>query len=190
MIPSIDLSRYSTGQLFTQLAKNALRRTSLVDSIINSELSAEMKVAMIKCTRNAEELQATERIAGELGVWDQDSQINQLIDHFNWEAVTKGIDVKPKVSAKKPSTKESCVYFIESKTTGLVKIGRSINPKARFASIRTMSPDELVLLGYIPETSVSESDLHRQFSHLRQHGEWFEFGEELHELIGNLNLKT
>lgn len=74
------------------------------------------------------------------------------------------------------------VYFIGAEN-GLIKIGRSKNPKKRLRLIKTMSPISLELLGVIDcgrKESVSlERRLHLKFKDLRVHGEWFKPGTEL-----------
>lgn len=73
-------------------------------------------------------------------------------------------------------------YFIQA-DNGLIKIGRSVDPKARIASMRTSSPAALKLLGFLNRDI--EGELHKRFSDLRQHGEWFRPLKELRDYIEN-----
>lgn len=66
------------------------------------------------------------------------------------------------------------IYLIGAEN-GLVKIGISSNVERRIVRIRLISPVAIKLLFSIPvPNAVSvERELHKQFSHKRQHGEWF-----------------
>jgi hypothetical protein len=76
------------------------------------------------------------------------------------------------------------VYFLQAECNGLIKIGYTLNgPMKRFKSIAYMSPVPLKLLGVIRGLRSVEADLHRDFAHLRDHGEWFQPGPELLNLI-------
>ena len=55
-----------------------------------------------------------------------------------------------------------------------VKIGTSMRPRQRLASIRH---DEL--LAFEPGGRPVEQQRHREFAHLREGGEWFTFGRDL-----------
>lgn len=62
-------------------------------------------------------------------------------------------------------------YIARSNASGLIKIGRSINPKARMLSLGTgagCNPELLLVIDGDHERS-----LHRKFARLRVHGEWF-----------------
>lgn len=64
------------------------------------------------------------------------------------------------------------VYAIRA-SNGLIKIGISINPKKRLATLRTSSPVELELLGTWETAASSEKILHKILADSRVHGEWF-----------------
>lgn len=75
------------------------------------------------------------------------------------------------------------VYFIQSQDGGSIKIGR-VNTlsgiKPRLQSLQLSSPVGLRILGIISNGGPTEErTLHRRFSHLSQHGEWFNPGPEL-----------
>lgn len=66
------------------------------------------------------------------------------------------------------------VYLIgRSDGHGPVKLGFSVNPEARLASIQTGHPHELQLLSDFPGTEYDERELHDQLSDHRERGEWF-----------------
>ncbi len=82
----------------------------------------------------------------------------------------------------------SIIYFIQQKTgSGPVKIGRARNVFRRLESLQAGSPVQLVILTTMPGGSVREAELHRQFAHLRLHGEWFQDSPELMEFINGID---
>lgn len=60
-------------------------------------------------------------------------------------------------------------YFARGRTTGLIKIGSSIDPVARLVDLSRQSPEtfELLAVGGV------ESELHAELAADRVHGEWF-----------------
>lgn len=73
------------------------------------------------------------------------------------------------------------IYFMESKTTGWVKIGQSDHPNSRKAEIETALGEELEILLTQKNTGRLESQLHERFEEYRirhprhkRKGEWFE----------------
>lgn len=74
---------------------------------------------------------------------------------------------------------EGQVYFLLAPTVNVVKIGRSIDIERRLQEIRMISPVELELIGVVPGHFPRETAYHREWAHLRRHGEWFEATTEL-----------
>lgn len=68
-----------------------------------------------------------------------------------------------------------CVYLIGSEASTLVKIGRSIDVRARLATLQSMSPVNLAVLWQTIGGAELELALHRHFDTRRRHGEWFDF---------------
>jgi hypothetical protein len=68
-----------------------------------------------------------------------------------------------------------CVYLIGGEASPLVKIGRSIDVRARLATLQSMSPVKLAVLWQTIGGAELELALHRHFDARRCHGEWFEF---------------
>lgn len=67
------------------------------------------------------------------------------------------------------------VYFIQSGTTGPIKIGYSAGPPGRrLAALQTGHPEPLRLLATIEGGRETEINLHRRFAAHRKTGEWFE----------------
>ena len=72
------------------------------------------------------------------------------------------------------------IYFVQAETRkGLIKIGWSIDCRARLAYLQTGSQVKLVVLAICPATKRREQSTHRAFAHLRRHGEWFKPGPDL-----------
>jgi hypothetical protein len=69
------------------------------------------------------------------------------------------------------------VYLVEG--AGLLKIGIASNMNSRLCSMQGGSPVPLTLLATFPGNRGSERLLHRQFSSIRRHGEWFEFSQDI-----------
>lgn len=65
------------------------------------------------------------------------------------------------------------IYFIQNAEANVVKIGVSVDPEQRLASLQTAHHSPLKLLGSIPGGFSEESELHRRFASFRLHGEWF-----------------
>lgn len=71
------------------------------------------------------------------------------------------------------------VYFIQEGAHGPIKIGFSVDPRARLAALQTCNPRELRLIGLRPGSKEDERALHDRFAAQRVRGEWFYPGEEL-----------
>lgn len=63
------------------------------------------------------------------------------------------------------------------------KIGHSVTPGKRIASLQTGSPEPIILVGTIPGSRDDEQEWHRQFRSKRVHGEWFDLSEEEVQII-------
>lgn len=83
------------------------------------------------------------------------------------------------------------IYFIQAEQAKKIKIGFTKKWIAkRMSSMRSESPDSLVFLSGIPGNQLEEKLLHKQFSHIHSHGEWFYECLELVEFINSLLLKN
>ena len=71
----------------------------------------------------------------------------------------------------------SFVYVMKCLSTGLFKIGRAIAIPHRVKTVQSMSAGHLVLVYQAHGGSELESRLHKEFSHRRDHGEWFSLSE-------------
>lgn len=72
--------------------------------------------------------------------------------------------------------RDELVYVIGTPGSKTAKIGRTIDTAKRLGDIQRMSPTPLSVLWTHPGGHELETYLHRQFSALRTHGEWFTFG--------------
>lgn len=64
------------------------------------------------------------------------------------------------------------VYFIRAEN-GLIKIGHAEDVIARLSKLQASSPVPLVLMASMTGGEREERALHRMFSTVRNHGEWF-----------------
>lgn len=80
------------------------------------------------------------------------------------------------LAAGEQPTIQGFVYFIRRER--LIKIGYSTSPEHRARDLGG------IVLATIPGDFKAEKQIHRQFAHLRQNGEWFSPGEDL---IGYIN---
>ena len=71
------------------------------------------------------------------------------------------------------------IYFLQDRAKLYIKIGFSESVPSRVASLRTASPNELVLLATCEGDRDAEAALHRQFAPYREVGEWFRPAPEL-----------
>jgi len=76
------------------------------------------------------------------------------------------------------------LYFIESPSLNMIKIGASTNPKRRLHYMLTHSPSPDLRLLYVAEgESQMEHVAHAMWAHSRSHGEWFRGTRELRKWI-------
>ena len=78
------------------------------------------------------------------------------------------------------------VYFLRPVgLDGPVKIGCSIEPDKRLATIVAWSPILLEVAAVIDGDTYLEAALHRRFAHLAMHGEWFGVDDDLLAVIAS-----
>lgn len=79
------------------------------------------------------------------------------------------------------------IYFLDSPSHNLIKIGVASNLDQRLAQLRGGSPVDLTLLGTIDcfNHGALELELHRQFDQLRMRGEWFHGHKDLRDYIAD-----
>jgi hypothetical protein len=77
------------------------------------------------------------------------------------------------------------LYAIADRAAGMVKIGRSRNPKKRLAYLQTSNGNPLTLCVVWRGCGPWEPDVHRRFSDKRVHGEWFRVDADLAEFVND-----
>lgn len=76
------------------------------------------------------------------------------------------------------------VYFIYSKATNTVKIWYTKNVCLRMIELQVWNPDQLELLLFAEWlTPYMESCLHKHFSKYHHRWEWFEYSDEIKEMV-------
>lgn len=68
-----------------------------------------------------------------------------------------------------------------------IKIGVSSDPNVRIETLQTGAPGKVTLVAAIQKAGDKESECHRRLAHLRIHGEWFRYTEEIDQLIQELS---
>jgi hypothetical protein len=64
------------------------------------------------------------------------------------------------------------IYFIQGRSTGLIKIGMTTNVKRRFRDLQASGPDRLAVLAVI-SGDYEDAPYHFKFRDSWDHGEWF-----------------
>lgn len=82
-----------------------------------------------------------------------------------------------------------CVYFIQAKETGRIKIGYAKDVNKRLKNLQTSSADQLDLLAYVKGGRNLEKLLHEKFASCRTRGEWFIAKPELLDFIQQKDLQ-
>jgi len=75
------------------------------------------------------------------------------------------------------------VYFIYCETTNRVKCGFAIDPRMRLGNLQVGSPTILRLIGEMDGDEALERAIKKRLSHFRVHGEWFEYLDDVREII-------
>lgn len=75
------------------------------------------------------------------------------------------------------------VYFVESGVGGPIKIGWSQDVSRRIGELQVANAHKLRLLGILPGTMVTESEMHTKFAQFRMEAEWFENHQKIREFI-------
>jgi hypothetical protein len=108
-----------------------------------------------------------------------------LVVRFDWGAIAAAsaeVDPFPRSAGgyrqpKSPAF-DGWVYFMRRER--LIKIGTTTNLKQRAQQVNAQ------VLARIPGSYTEETQLHERFAALRRHGEWFEPGPDLVDLINRI----
>lgn len=77
--------------------------------------------------------------------------------------------------------KNDDLYVIQSDNTGMIKIGRSINPEKRLKQLQTGNPNRLKLIASFKGLGWREKLLHERLKNWSAEGEWFSY-----ECVGDI----
>lgn len=112
-------------------------------------------------------------------------QLAHLVTRHQWDVMAQASTApnscpRSADSYRQPAapSQEGWVYFMRRER--LIKIGTTGNLKQRAQQVNA------VILARIPGSYTEEAQLHARFAALRRHGEWFEPGPELLELINRI----
>jgi hypothetical protein len=94
----------------------------------------------------------------------------------------KAVFSEPNPPVRKPS-EEGVIYFLLAEQVNVIKIGFARHVRSRVSDLQTASPVPLILLGTMAGRQEDEQALHRRFSSLRSHREWFRAEPELWEFV-------
>lgn len=76
------------------------------------------------------------------------------------------------------------VYFIQCGERGPIKIGQTINIRARLGYLQSALHEPLIVRGILDD--VTEYEMHRKFERLHIRGEWFHFRGPLKKFVVSL----
>lgn len=142
------------------------------------------------CVRESRSVVDAFWVAGAFGPIDSDETKEILRGLDVWGLVTRQPDGKYMVRMPRASNKRvtgsGSVYFLRLGDEGPIKIGFAQDLSRRLSSMRTGTPQEVVLLAAMPGTLADEEALHARFAHLRRKREWFEPGEDLLAFIASI----
>lgn len=82
---------------------------------------------------------------------------------------------------------EGFVYFVADKQRGVVKIGFSVEPMDRMATLQIGSPNKLEMLAAVKGTIQTERQFHRRFAQHRVNGEWFRLTGDLATFVESIS---
>jgi len=117
-------------------------------------------------------------------------EYNLAIDSLRWESIpSEHYDSAPWADETYGKGAD-CIYFIHALGTNRLKIGWASDLPIRFHWLSCASPFPLLLICTIPGTRSDEADMHKRFSHLRVHNEWFIYSNELKEFTDNVKTRA
>jgi hypothetical protein len=79
------------------------------------------------------------------------------------------------------------IYFMQTGTEGLVKIGKSTDVNFRIETIQSWEPSALHIIRTLDAPDWVERWLHRQFAPHRKRGEWFKFHPDMLTIVPQEN---
>lgn len=125
------------------------------------------------------------------GVVDEDfAKILNTMASLSWDSDLHAAITRAgyRADSKQSRAQSTKTYFLKNKDTGLLKIGRSYNPKARAKALQCGAGVELDILLVIDEDI--ERELHLRFSDDRAFNEWFYHSDAIDSYIKTKLLKS
>ncbi len=80
----------------------------------------------------------------------------------------------------------TCLYFVQEQQGGHIKIGVSLDPRARIRTMQVHNPVDLKVLGLFVVNQTTEREAHWMFRDHRVRGEWFTPHEDILAYIETL----
>lgn len=87
--------------------------------------------------------------------------------------------VKGTVVMAEPRPNIETVYFAYAPITNKIKIGKSCDPESRLVELQIGSPEKLQIINTLVGPRGLERRLHKRFSSLLSHGEWYHASDDL-----------
>ena len=87
---------------------------------------------------------------------------------------------------KEIKKRENVIYFIRAGEHG-IKIGYTYELEKRLKCIQQHCPIKLEVICTMKGSALIEKELHRKFSHLKIHGEWFKPHMEIFDYISTIS---
>lgn len=108
--------------------------------------------------------------------WVDSTRVSNLLMMNAWRA---GILDEAWAGLRAEYPSQYLTYFVRSRGMGDIKIGKSNQVAVRVKSLWTGAARGVDLVACYPADITHETELHREFEHLRLCGEWFRPGAEL-----------
>jgi hypothetical protein len=114
-----------------------------------------------------------------------DCQIcNELYSDAQIKVAARAEQRRLQKNCKPKDDRTTNIYVMRNERSGHIKIGRSIAPFQREATLQAEEP-AISMLFFFPAIIGVEHELHREFSGLRVRGEWFSLSQSQVESIRN-----
>ena len=120
-------------------------------------------------------------------LYDVSSKIGQAYPYLAGVIQSHAFVLKSEILNSKRNAGGGHVYVIQYKS-GLVKIGKTINPKQRLDALKTMTASKIkrsFVSPFITKPTALESKTHKHFRANRMHGEFFKISFD--EAVGFIN---
>lgn len=116
----------------------------------------------------------------EIGL-ESDDEVREQNDRVyrEWEQKMKERRRLNKDIEKEKTLDTRNLYLIHNTVQNTLKIGISVNPKARLSTLQLSTGDKLALIFDIKGKAYLEKELHKEFANLRLSSEWFRYDPKI-----------